>query len=319
MLFRIDAEKGDGKELAKKWKVNAYPSFILFNSKGEPLDRWLGYEKSFFLKTFTDAIKDQATIDEMVSRMKSKPDVADASALGRWYSAFGDFKKAVEYYTESQKLNSDPSFDYTDEIFEVVADGYLKNIYTFEDVKAAADNVVRSKNETPSEVYEACQRMITLVVDKNQLELLPGYIKGGLQATSDTTKPEMKQGHNEMMIYEALFINKDTTKAVTYKKGSMPDGWTENALQLNEFAWWCFANKVNLPEAETLSKKSVGLAEAGNDKAQCLDTNAEIANALGKPNVAVELTKQAIAQDSTSDYYPKQLDRFEKLVNPQKP
>jgi S-methylmethionine-dependent homocysteine/selenocysteine methylase len=91
----------------------------------------------------------------------------------------------------------------------------------------------------------------------------------------------------------------------------------ENAGNLNGFAWWCFENNVNLQEAETLSRKSVKLAEAGREKAMYLDTLAEICNSLGKHREAADLMKSAVAEKPDDDYYQKQLEKFEKLASSQ--
>lgn len=40
--IQIDMEKGEGPELAKKWEVSAYPTFIIFNSNGQEIGRFLG-------------------------------------------------------------------------------------------------------------------------------------------------------------------------------------------------------------------------------------------------------------------------------------
>ena len=43
---KIDMEKDEGIELAKKWKVQAYPTLLYFDSKGEPIHRACGAEIS---------------------------------------------------------------------------------------------------------------------------------------------------------------------------------------------------------------------------------------------------------------------------------
>ncbi len=43
--IKIDMEKGKGPEIARKYKVNAYPTMFLLNSKGEVQKRILGAKK----------------------------------------------------------------------------------------------------------------------------------------------------------------------------------------------------------------------------------------------------------------------------------
>ena len=42
---KIDMEKGKGPEIARKYRVNAYPTMFLLNSKGEVQKRILGAKK----------------------------------------------------------------------------------------------------------------------------------------------------------------------------------------------------------------------------------------------------------------------------------
>ena len=52
VLIRVDAEKGDGVDVARAHRVSQYPTFILANSDGETIDRWMGFEKAkYFGKT----------------------------------------------------------------------------------------------------------------------------------------------------------------------------------------------------------------------------------------------------------------------------
>lgn len=43
--LKLDAEKGEGKELAKKYKVTAYPTFIVFDAKANEATRFMGSMK----------------------------------------------------------------------------------------------------------------------------------------------------------------------------------------------------------------------------------------------------------------------------------
>ncbi len=44
--IKIDMEKGEGPELQKKLQVSAYPTFIIFNSAGQEIGRFLGAAKA---------------------------------------------------------------------------------------------------------------------------------------------------------------------------------------------------------------------------------------------------------------------------------
>jgi thiol:disulfide interchange protein len=51
----IDMEKGLGPQLAAQWQMQAYPTLIIFNSKGEPVLGTVGYIKAPDLIRFGEA------------------------------------------------------------------------------------------------------------------------------------------------------------------------------------------------------------------------------------------------------------------------
>ena len=92
----------------------------------------------------------------------------------------------------------------------------------------------------------------------------------------------------------------------------MPEGWREDPGQLNNFAWWCFENNTNLDEAEELALHGVEIATSDGDRANILDTAAEICAARGNCDEAIARIKQAIELSPDRNYYKDQLARFEK-------
>jgi len=48
----IDMEKGVGPQLAQQWRLEAYPTLIIFNSQGKPVSGTVGYIKADELLKF---------------------------------------------------------------------------------------------------------------------------------------------------------------------------------------------------------------------------------------------------------------------------
>lgn len=64
VCIKIDMEKGEGPELAKKLQVSAFPTFIIFNSAGQELGRFLGgCEADDFIAKVTKASEDNSSAD----------------------------------------------------------------------------------------------------------------------------------------------------------------------------------------------------------------------------------------------------------------
>jgi tetratricopeptide (TPR) repeat protein len=310
-LYQIDAEKGEGKDLAKEFNIKGYPMFVMVNVGGETLDRWIGYEKNYFIKTMDSALKDLSTIEDKLASYEKKPTAGIADVLGRYSSSLEEYVNAVNYYTTAQKIKDQPSDDYTYEIFYNISYGLESEHFTFEDARAAADVVLKSETAEPEEVVRTAIRVTRMAKKNDRLDIIGPYIETGLKITSQADDPEAKDAHNQLMIEKSLHITGDKKAAVRYKMATMADGWLEDAGKLNGFCWWCFENSVNLEDAERLSRKSVELAEPGKRKAMNLDTLAEICNALDNCLEAVELIKMAMAEDPESKHYPEQLKKFE--------
>lgn len=75
ITFRINAEKGEGKELAKKYKIVAYPTSIYMNSRGELLKRVEGYDNlANFMKQAREAyamLNDHYSLSDLEIKYKN--------------------------------------------------------------------------------------------------------------------------------------------------------------------------------------------------------------------------------------------------------
>lgn len=314
MLYRLDTEKGEGIELAKEFNVKGYPTFVMLNHKGQTIDRWIGYSKEYLLTTMESALTDLTPIPEKMTRFDTDPNFNDALVLGRYSRSLTEYADAVKYYGAAQKLNEDPGKSYLYEIFSNTADGVRKEIFTFEEAQAAADAVLASAVSDADDKYGVARKMTALAQKEEKLTLIGPYLEAGIKAMKGSEDPDDASAYATLMADYSLYVSGDSNAAVNYKKETMPEGWLENPGNLNGFCWWCFENKINLEEAEDLSRKSVKLAEAGEQKAMYLDTLAEICNARGKHYEAVEFIKIAVKEAPDNDYYKGQLERFEKLA-----
>lgn len=89
--------------------------------------------------------------------------------------------------------------------------------------------------------------------------------------------------------------------------------WKDDPAALNKFAWFCFQYGVNLHEAELLARRGVDLSE-GADKANVLDTLAEVVNAQGRTAEALELIEQAVQLAPETEYFRNQKLKFEEAL-----
>ncbi len=65
ILFNVDCEKGEGPEIAEKYGIRGFPTYIAMNGQGEVSDSWIGYEgPEKWVASVEAAKKDPRTIVE---------------------------------------------------------------------------------------------------------------------------------------------------------------------------------------------------------------------------------------------------------------
>ncbi len=313
MLKPIDAEKGEGVELAKQYGIIGYPTYIVLNADGQTLDRWIGYDKPSWLKSAASALADPTTIEEKEARYAAHPTAVDAAKLASFHDSKGEAKEAVGLYRKAQELNTDPRVSYLMPIFESTAYGVRKKKLPPEDAARAADDVFKAPGATPGNLLATANMMVYLdSATEGKVDPVP-YLKEAVERTADTDDPAVQKDRAGLLPDYALKVEKNPEQAVAYKKAAMPDGWQKDPSQINSFAWWCFENRIDLAEAGALAGTAVDLAEPGATRAMILDTLAEIQNAQGNPSSALATMKKAVQEDPDNAHYQKQVKRFQEL------
>jgi tetratricopeptide (TPR) repeat protein len=303
--------------LKETFSVPGYPTFVLTNAKGETIFRWIGYEKDFFIESIQTGMSDLSTIVEKLARFQNKPDEATANIIANFHDSKGEYKEAATFYKKAADLSINHEKDYSMSIFWAQYYGMRKELFTIDELKQAANSALNSDAASDEDKNYVLYYMCRFIPDnKNDAELLD-YLKKAEAKMGEAGENTNKRISDQINISYALFIEKNAKKAIELKKTSLPEGWEDEARQLNGFSWWCFENEINLEEAEKLALKGVELAEPGNEKAQILDTLAEIQNLLGKTEEAIKTLKLAVKEAPDTEYYSKQLARFEKRIKTQ--
>jgi thiol-disulfide isomerase/thioredoxin len=309
----IDAEKGEGIELAKKYGVTGFPTYAMMNAEGELIEAWVGYVgPEWFVGALETALADPITFGEKKERFAAEPTAEAAKNIGRTASASGRHAESMEFLARAEKL--DPEMDVTSELLDAAFGRARKDPdYSKADYIALAQERVLERDAPAEATLMTTYYVGRFTADeKDQATLKPFLVKSReVIASSDE---EISQSLvNAIELDAIMYVDGDMDAAVALKRSTMREDWMDDPDQLNSFAWWCFENKVNLEEAQELALKGVELAEPGKARAQILDTAAEICNALGNCGRAIELIQVAIGEDADNEYYAEQLARFEKI------
>jgi thioredoxin-related protein len=121
--IKIDAEKGEGVDIAKKYKVRGYPTILLVTPDGEEIDRVLGYvPPDPFLKSITDYVNGIGTIGSLRKTLAQHPDdPAAVYAVASKYAERNDYTEASEQFRHLLAIDSANGFGHREEARYIIA------------------------------------------------------------------------------------------------------------------------------------------------------------------------------------------------------
>lgn len=107
---KYDAEKGEGRELARRFHVRAYPTLVVLDPQGHEVDRFLGYlDPEPFARAVRNAVAGRGTIAALEATWRRHPDDADVMRrLGRKYVDAGRAEDAARVYDRLLARNDLP-------------------------------------------------------------------------------------------------------------------------------------------------------------------------------------------------------------------
>lgn len=306
---KIDMEKGEGIELAKKYNVKAFPTYLFVDGNGEVVHRTLGYveENDFiqFAKDAGDPNKRLIALKQKFENGEKDPEfLKNLAGLTMYNDAEFAARVLDRYFTEK------PEFDRDDiQMLLSATQSTESPLYkTFVAKKAEITKIL------PAERYEA--------FDKN--------IKVNTAIRKAYNADTKKWNDNSFMAETQKFLTKDEAERIlkrakasralkdkdidTYEKTTIElykDPSASSSEELNSIAWNFFenvTNKTSLTKAVTWAQESV----KKNENYANTDTLANLYNKIGdKKNARLWAEKSIeLAKKSGEDYTD-----TEKLLN----
>lgn len=104
---KVDGEKGEGIQLAKRFNVNAYPTLIIVDGDGKEVNRAIGYRTaSQFARFLDDTRAGRGTIDALEKTIAGGKDTYENRyALAEKYLEGGEFVRARENFEKAFTLD----------------------------------------------------------------------------------------------------------------------------------------------------------------------------------------------------------------------
>lgn len=315
VLCRLDAETGEDAELAKAYGVRNYPTFILTNSRGDLIDQWYGFGcRPCFVMRLERAVEDPVTLAHRLKRFRSEPTEEDARKIGEVRHSQGMFAEAVAFFQRAKDLAEEGETNYDMKIFNSLVYGSSDGLYGDDLVKAQADVVFDSPASALYDRMKVASSMFKVGKRAGDESYFLPYLRRAVEESEGQGDERVAEVRAKLLPEYALRVEKDPARAAALYEEGQPEGWEEDAGLLNEFAWWCFENRINLEEARNRALRGVELSAPGKERANVLDTLAEICNLSGECEDAVKYIRRAIAEAPDNDYFKKQLARFEEVL-----
>lgn len=319
VLVQIDCEKGEGPEIAKKYGVRGYPTFIAINAAGETTDSTIGYGGAEAWASFArSSAADRRTIAAKTAAYDEAPTAALAFSLANHASTSYDFEGAVDYFRVARTRDPANAAEYTESILTNMYYGSYSEAFTLDEIEAEVEPAFHHADTDVADKLNLASMITDVAKSAGEPGRAAPYLQAAMAASADATDEDLTGQRAHLAVDAALIVDENPEKALELMRGTMPEGWQEDPRRLNRFAWWCFENRVDLEEALALALKGVELAPDDESRAQILDTVAEICNAMGDCGKAVDFIKRAVELQPENQGYQDQLTRFEQLLEEQR-
>lgn len=299
---KIDMEKGEGIELAKKYNVKAFPTYLFIDGNGEEVHRTLGYVEE---NDFIQFAKDAEDPSKRLVALKQK---------------FESGEKDPEFLKNLAGLTIYNDSEFAGKVLERYFNG--RTTMDQQDIQM----LLTGAQNTESPLYKIFQQRkgeITKIVPENQYEKIDKNIKIN-SIFKKSYNMETKAWNDSYFMAEAQkFLTKDEAEKIlkrakagralkdkditTYEKLSLElykDYSAASSEELNSLAWNFFENvntKSSLEKAILWAQESV----KKNENYANTDTLANLYNKVGdKKNAkiwaekSIELAKKT-AEDSS--------------------
>lgn len=313
--LKVDMEKGDGPELAKKYGVRAYPTLLFLDSEGNMVHKKVGAmgEVQDYITMGNNAMDPNSQF----AGKKAKYDSGDfdKTFLREYLVVAGDAGENVEevltkYYESvgDKELVNQENWEVIkkyDRSVDSKGMSYLLNnrdqFYAAYD-KKEVDEVLYSNhlNHVMRILYakEFSKRDFDIAIIDVKKKKIPGWEKIALRADLQHLKKQGKKDeYLELMILEVLEV------------------FMHDPMMLNNYAWETFEmsdDPVQLAEALKWSERSLLMQES----AATQDTHSNILFKLGKKEEAIASQEKAIelakAGGEPTEDYEKTLESFKK-------
>lgn len=305
---RFDMEKGEGRDIAVKYGVRSYPTYLFLNGDGELVSQNFGYmEGSMFLTMAQDVNSPnnkKGSLKERFAKGEKDPDFLINIMKLNSSSDFNFAKQASERYFENKKATEEFSKDDVGLLLFFLKSTEDKNYKVFTDRKAEIIKFL------PEETYKEFDNQIKLgkiveqSIDQQNKKINDDYFMKNAEPLVGKHDAEVKLNQMKLGYYE------QNSNFPEYEKAALAYYRNSEAFEPNELlkAAWVFAEHVKTPsslkKAAEWAEKSVMRGESSENtyilaKLYFLTGNKEMAKTYAEmsKNMATQAQKDSTLAD----------------------
>ena len=274
VLVHLNTDEPATKPIAKQYSLGGIPTVIVFDAKGQEVDRIIGYDddRSAWLKTLLASLYGVDTIDDYQSRYAAKPDLSVAQTLAQKYLDRGDGANAIVWVEKARTLRPDAKI--ASSLTLIQGQGLL---------------IV-----DPPKGVDALMTLATTDGGEDGIEAFQALSVFYKRKARNATSPEEKAAAKASRL--------DVFHKVVAAHPESPE-------VLDEYAWYCAAEGIELDKALAAAQKAVELKK---DDAEALSVLAEVSFKAGKKDAALAAIDRAIQLDGEESFYKEQKEKFTK-------
>ncbi|MDR6158367.1 thioredoxin-related protein [Chryseobacterium sp. SLBN-27] len=313
---RFDMEKGEGRDIAVKYGVRSYPTYLFLNGDGELVSQNFGYmEESMFIsmaQNINSPNNKKGSLKERFEKGEKDPEFLINIMKLNSSSDFDFAKRASERYFENKQKTSEFTKDDVGLLLFFLKSSEDKNYKVFTERKAEIIKFL------PEETYREFDNQIKLgkvveqSIDRQNKRINEEYFMKTAEPLVGKHDAEIKLNQTKLSYYEqnANFPEYENAALAYYKNSE--------AFEPNELlkAAWVFSehvtNPVSLKKAAEWAEKSVMRGETSENtyilaKLYFLNGNKDQAKTYAE--MSKTIASQAQKDTALADALIKQIDK----------
>ncbi|MCA6067579.1 thioredoxin family protein [Chryseobacterium sp. RG1] len=301
---RIDMEKGEGREVAAKFAVRSYPTYLFLNGEGELVSQNYGYmEESMFLLMAQDINSPnnaKGSLKERFAKGEKDPEFLVNIIKLNSTSDFEFAKKASERYFENKKKTEALTKDEIGYLLYFLKSTEDPNYKTFVARKSDIISFLPEQSYSDFDHQLILSKVVAQSIDEKNKKINEDYFMKTAESLVGKEEAQIKLNQTKLAYYEqtANFTEYEKTALEYYKK---TDSFEPNELLK---AAWIFSEHVKTPsslkKAAEWAEQSVMRGETSENtyilaKIYFLTGNKETAKNFAEMsrNIAVQNNKDA--------------------------